>query len=82
MNRFDFSGACRVETPRSQGPALLRWISGWRILSGRVCSGKRLESLHCKSELSEHDFPDKKLVNDSHTHDLGKLLELAGLSDF
>jgi aconitase A len=27
----------------------------------------------------EHDFPEKKLVNDSHTHDLGKLLQLAEL---
>jgi hypothetical protein len=26
-----------------------------------------------------HDFPEKKLVNDSHTHDLGKLLQLAEL---
>jgi len=29
----------------------------------------------------EHDFPEKKLVNDSHTHDLGKLLQLAELKD-
>jgi HEPN domain-containing protein len=27
----------------------------------------------------EHDFPDKKLVIDSHTHDLAKLLQLAEL---
>jgi hypothetical protein len=27
----------------------------------------------------EHDFPEKKLVNDSHTHDLGKLIQLAEL---
>lgn len=27
----------------------------------------------------EHDFPDKKMVNDSHTHDLAKLLQLAEL---
>ena len=29
----------------------------------------------------EFDFPEKKRVNDSHTHDLGKLLALAGLSE-
>jgi hypothetical protein len=29
----------------------------------------------------EHDFPEKKLVNESHTHDLKILLRLAGLSD-
>jgi len=29
----------------------------------------------------EFDFPERKRVNDSHTHDLGKLLVLAGLSE-
>ncbi len=29
----------------------------------------------------EHDFPEKKLVSDSHTHDLAKLLNLAELGD-
>ena len=27
----------------------------------------------------EYDFPEKKLVNDSHTHDLAKLVQLANL---
>lgn len=26
-----------------------------------------------------HDFPDKKKVNDSYTHDLSKLVKIAGL---
>jgi len=30
-------------------------------------------------QIREHDFPDKKLVSDSHTHDLNKLLSLSGL---
>ena len=38
----------------------------------KACIAKRTQ---------QHDFPNKKLVNDSHTHDLGKLLDLAGLSD-
>ena len=37
-----------------------------------------LEGVHRK-ETREHDFPEKKLVNDSHTHDLGKLMQLAEL---
>ena len=32
-------------------------------------------------QVREHDFPDKKLVVDSHTHDLGKLLSLSGLRE-
>jgi hypothetical protein len=30
-------------------------------------------------QVKEFDFPDKKLVNDSYTHDLAKLLTTAGL---
>ena len=32
-------------------------------------------------QFREHEFPDKKLVNDSYTHDLEKLLNLSGLKD-
>lgn len=32
-------------------------------------------------ETREFDFPEKKLVNDSHTHDLSKLLGLSRLTD-
>jgi hypothetical protein len=28
---------------------------------------------------NRHDFPDRKLVNDSHTHDLAKLVSIAEL---
>lgn len=30
-------------------------------------------------QIKEHDFPDRKLVVDSYTHDLSKLLALSGL---
>lgn len=30
-------------------------------------------------QIKEYDFPDKKLVNDSYTHDLNKLLDRSGL---
>ncbi|MFN2571351.1 MAG: DNA-binding protein [Gemmatimonadales bacterium] len=30
-------------------------------------------------QIREHDFPEKKLVNDSHTHDLERLLAISGL---
>jgi HEPN domain-containing protein len=30
-------------------------------------------------QIKEHDFPDKKLVNDSYTHDLKKLHDTSGL---
>jgi len=30
-------------------------------------------------QIKRHDFPDRKLINDSYTHDLSKLLRLSGL---
>jgi hypothetical protein len=30
-------------------------------------------------QIREHDFPDRKLIVDSYTHDLAKLLDLSGL---
>ena len=30
-------------------------------------------------QIKQHDFPDRKLINDSYTHDLTKLLRLSGL---
>jgi len=37
-----------------------------------------LKSAICK-QISQYDFPDKKLANDSFTHDLTKLLGVSGL---
>ena len=30
-------------------------------------------------QIRKHDFPDRKLIQDSYTHDLNKLLGLAGV---
>lgn len=47
------------------------YLAGYAVECAlKACIAKRTQ---------EHDFPDKKLVNDSHTHDLGKLLQLAEL---
>jgi hypothetical protein len=32
-------------------------------------------------QVQQHDFPDRKLTNDSYTHDLQKLLKASGLED-
>jgi HEPN domain-containing protein len=47
------------------------YLAGYAIECAlKACIAKRTR---------EHDFPEKKLVNDSHTHDLGKLLGIAEL---
>ena len=47
------------------------YLAGYAIECAlKVCIAKRTH---------EHDFPEKKYVNDSHTHDLWKLVQLAEL---
>ncbi|MDR3752183.1 MAG: HEPN domain-containing protein [Terracidiphilus sp.] len=79
MNRIDFQEI--AETRIREARALLTagfpdgayYLAGYAVECAlKSCIAKRTR---------EHDFPEKKLVNDSHTHDLGKLLQLAELKD-
>ena len=79
MNRIDFQRLAELRLKEAKAlfaagfPEGAYYLAGYAIESGlKACIAKRTQ---------QYDFPDKKLVNDSHTHDLGKLLELAGLSD-
>jgi HEPN domain-containing protein len=79
MNRIDFQRLAELRLKEAKTLLSAELPDGAYYLAGyavecalKACIAKRTR---------EHDFPEKKLVNDSHTHDLGKLLELAGLSD-
>ncbi|MGA2205292.1 MAG: HEPN domain-containing protein [Terracidiphilus sp.] len=78
MNRTDFQQLSELRLQESRALLTAGFPDGSYYLAGyavecalKACIAKRTQ---------EHDFPDKKLVNDSHTHDLGKLLQLAELS--
>lgn len=77
MNRTDFQRLSEVRLRESESLLAAGYSDGAYYLAGyavecalKACIARRTQ---------EHDFPDKKLVNDSHTHDLGKLLQLAEL---
>jgi HEPN domain-containing protein len=79
MNRIDFQEIAELRLRESKALLASGFAEGAYYLAGyavecalKACIAKRTR---------EHDFPDKKLVNDSHTHDLGKLLNLAELKD-
>ena len=79
MNRIDFQEIADLRLRESKTllaggfPEGAYYLAGYAVECAlKSCIAKRTR---------EHDFPEKKLVNDSHTHDLGKLLDLAGLSD-
>jgi hypothetical protein len=77
MNRLDFQKVAELRLGESRVLLAAGLSEGAYYLAGyavecalKSCLAKRTQ---------EHDFPDKKLVNESHTHDLTKLLLLAEL---
>jgi HEPN domain-containing protein len=79
MNRNDFQETAELRLRESKVLLAAGFSDGAYYLAGyavecalKACIARRTR---------EYDFPEKKLVNDSHTHDLGKLLNLAELKD-
>ncbi|MEQ9564747.1 MAG: hypothetical protein RLN85_02845 [Pseudomonadales bacterium] len=77
MNRLDLQKMSQLR--RSDARALLgasRYAGAYYLVGYSVeCA---LKSCIAK-QIRRHDFPDKKLVVDAHTHNLETLLKLAGL---
>jgi hypothetical protein len=77
MNRIDLQELSEIRIRESRALLDAGFSDGAYYLAGyavecalKACIAKRTQ---------EHDFPDKKLVNDSHTHNLKTLLQLAEL---
>ena len=77
MNRTDFQEIAELRLRESRAlldagfPGGAYYLAGYAVECAlKACIAKRTQ---------EHDFPDKKLVNDSHTHNLKELLRLAEL---
>jgi len=77
MNRLDFQQVAELRLVESRALLAAGLSEGAYYLAGYAveCALKSCIARRTR----EHDFPDKKLVNDSHTHDLAKLLQLAEL---
>ena len=77
MNRADFQILAGIRLRESKELLAAGCPDGSYYLAGyavecalKACIAKRTR---------EHDFPEKELVIKSHTHDIGKLLQLADL---
>jgi HEPN domain-containing protein len=77
MNRSDFQALAEIRLKEAKA-----------LLDGALCEGAYYlagYAVECAlkaciaRQTSEYDFPDKKFASDIHTHDLRKLLDLAGL---
>lgn len=78
MNRIDLQQIAETRLKESRVLLAAGCPDGAYYLAGYAVECA-LKACIAKRTL-EHDFPDKKLVNDSHTRDLGKLLQLAELN--
>lgn len=79
MNRTDLQNLSRLRDKEAKVLLENQWFAGAYYLLGyavecalKACIAKQIQ---------RYDFPDRKLVNDSHTHDLEKLLNISGLKE-
>lgn len=79
MNRTDFQRLAdlRIKEAKvllaAQLPDGAYYLAGYAVECAlKACIAKRTQ---------QHEFPDKKLVDKSHTHDVERLLDAAGLSE-
>ena len=79
MNRIDFQNLSELRLKEAKALLAAGFPEGAYYLAGYAVECALKACIAKKTQ--EHDFPDKKRVNDSHTHDLGKLVGLAGLSE-
>jgi HEPN domain-containing protein len=77
MNRIDFQQIAELRLGESKALLAAGFSEGAYYLAGYAVECALKACIAKKT--CEHDFPEKKLVNDSHTHDLGKLIQLAEL---
>ncbi len=79
MNRRDLQTLANTRLREAQALYRVRQFSGAYYLAGyalecalKACIAKKFR---------RYEFPDKKIVNDSWTHDLRKLAVVAGIDD-
>jgi HEPN domain-containing protein len=78
-NRIDFQRLAELRLKEAKALLAAGFPDGAYYLAGyavecalKACIAKRTQ---------QHDFPDKKLVDKSYSHDVEKLLDAAGLDD-
>jgi len=77
VNRKDLQALANLRLREAQALFKAREFSGAYYLAGYAveCALKACIA----KQVKRHDFPDKKSMNDAHTHDLEKLSGLANL---
>ena len=79
MNRTDLQRISRLKVEEAKILLDNGYFSGAYYILGYAveCALKA----RIAKQIRRHDFPDRKLINDSYTHDLEKLLSVSGLRE-
>jgi len=77
VNRRDFQELSKMRRREAQALLAGRFFHGAYYLSGYALECALKACIAKQTKL--HQFPDKKLAQDAHQHDLAKLLQLSGL---
>ncbi len=79
MNRLDLQSIATLRVKEARVLLDNRYFSGTYYLLGYAieCALKACIA----KQIKRHDFPDRRLINDSYSHDLEKLLNISGLKD-
>lgn len=77
MNRTELQELSEIRLQESKALLQAGFPEGAYYLAGYAVECALKACIARKTR--EHDFPEKKFVIDSHTHDIGKLLQLAEL---
>jgi HEPN domain-containing protein len=79
MNRDDFRKLTEIRLQEAEILLQGKKYDGAYYLSGYVVECALKACIAKKTK--EFDFPDKKIANGSHTHDLASLMKIGGLQD-
>jgi HEPN domain-containing protein len=77
MNRIDFQELAELRLKEANALLAAGFPDGAYYLAGYAVECALKACIAKRTQL--HDFPEKKLVNDSHTHNLKELMRLAEL---
>ena len=77
MNRRDFQELAKLRRREAQALLVGRFFHGAYYLAGYSLECALKACIAKQTKL--HQFPDRKLAQDAHQHDLAKILQLSGL---
>jgi len=79
VNRSDLKSVAEIRLKEAKALLNKRYYDGAYYLTGYAVECALKSCIAKKTK--RYDFPDRRIVNDSYTHDLNQLIKVAGLQE-